>query len=304
MSIYTVFVLAGQAIATLLGRQYYDKGGKSNWLATLVQLCGFPIFLPYYCIPALNKNCPTTNNRVKATSNRVKATVYISPCINLCLSWLPYSSRLLFVFSRTILPSCIYFLPHFCIPTHLQCTFLLLPQHAEVNFFNCQLSFILTISSSLLVLQADHSADSSKVSRSKYIIGFVCTVGASAGYALTLSLTQLVFIKVIRKETFRVIMDMSHMTVYTSVIATAIILASSLFSNSISAVGLPIVPVLAVIFFHEKMDGLKAMSLVLAMWGFISYVYQDYLDDRKSKSEKKDANDEVSKAVPVENINV
>ena len=58
--------------------------------------------------------------------------------------------------------------------------------------------------------------------------------------------------------------------------------------------GLPVIPVLAVIFFHEKMDGVKAISMVLAIWGFISYFYQHYLDDSESKAEKRDVKDEIS----------
>ncbi|OMP07253.1 hypothetical protein COLO4_07496 [Corchorus olitorius] len=59
---------------------------------------------------------------------------------------------------------------------------------------------------------------------------------------------------------------------------------SALFSNVISTVGLPIVPVLAVICFHDSMSGIKVISMVLAIWGFVSYVYQHYLDDRESKT--------------------
>ncbi|KAI4368110.1 hypothetical protein MLD38_016706 [Melastoma candidum] len=63
---------------------------------------------------------------------------------------------------------------------------------------------------------------------------------------------------------------------------------SSLFSNSISTVGLPIVPVFAAVFFHDSMDGVKVVSMVLAIWGFISYLYQHYLDnaDLKKKTER------------------
>ena len=60
---------------------------------------------------------------------------------------------------------------------------------------------------------------------------------------------------------------------------------SSLFSNVISTLGMPIVPVFAVILFGDKMDGMKVVSLLLALWGFVSYFYQHYLD---YKSEKKD----------------
>ncbi|KAI5333202.1 PREDICTED: probable purine permease [Prunus dulcis] len=60
--------------------------------------------------------------------------------------------------------------------------------------------------------------------------------------------------------------------------------ASSLFSNVVSTLGLPVVPVLAVIFFHDKMDRIKVLAMVLAIWGFVSDLYQHYLDDRMSKT--------------------
>jgi hypothetical protein len=72
---------------------------------------------------------------------------------------------------------------------------------------------------------------------------------------------------------------------------------SSLFSNAISVLGLPIVPILAVAFFHEKMDGIKAISMVLAVWGFISYVYQQYLDD-ESNNKRENRN------TPLEEVNI
>lgn len=59
---------------------------------------------------------------------------------------------------------------------------------------------------------------------------------------------------------------------------------SSLFSNVIGTLVLPIVPILAVIFFHDKINGVKLISLLLAIWGFLSYIYQHYLDDKKSKA--------------------
>ncbi|GFY88701.1 nucleotide-sugar transporter family protein [Actinidia rufa] len=63
---------------------------------------------------------------------------------------------------------------------------------------------------------------------------------------------------------------------------------SSLFSNVISALGFPIVPVLAVFVFNDNMDGVKVIDMLLAIWGFISYIYQHYLDDLKSKSMQND----------------
>lgn len=174
--------------------------------------------------------------------------------------------------------------------------------------------------------------------------GFICTVAASAGYGLMLSLTQLAFKKVIKKENFRAVMDM---IIYQSIVSSGAILigffasgewksvkkemddfhsgkvsyimtllwtvvswqlfsvgcvglifdVSSLFSNAISALGLPIVPVFAVIFFHDRMDGVKIVAMVLAVWGFVSYGYQNYLDDLKTSSKLEDGlSNELSKA--------
>ncbi|CAN4091874.1 unnamed protein product [Withania somnifera] len=62
---------------------------------------------------------------------------------------------------------------------------------------------------------------------------------------------------------------------------------SSLFSNVISILGVPMAPVFYVLFLHEKMSGVKVISMFLAMWGFLSYMYQHYLDDLENKAEKK-----------------
>ena len=82
IGIYAVFLLAGQSVATLLGRLYFDKGGNSKWMGTLVQLAGFPILLPYYLIPSKkNKKATTeslsTNSSSKPASILVVASIYI-----------------------------------------------------------------------------------------------------------------------------------------------------------------------------------------------------------------------------------
>lgn len=51
---------------------------------------------------------------------------------------------------------------------------------------------------------------------------------------------------------------------------------SSLFSNAIGALGLPIVPALSVVFFQNKMNGIKAIGMVFS-------IYHHHLDDCKSQ---------------------
>ncbi|KAI4295398.1 hypothetical protein L6164_035447 [Bauhinia variegata] len=337
IALYTVFLLLGQSVATLLGRLYYDKGGKSKWLGTLVQLAGFPVLFPYYlCILSAPKNPISNNNTHPRQPSSVLAFVYVSIGLLMALNCYLFSVGLMYLPVSTYSLIC-----------STQLAF-----NAFFSFFLNKLKFtasiinslvLLSISSTLLAFQSADSGDSAGVPKGKYVIGFICTVAASAGYGLVLSLTQLAFRKVLKRETFKEIMDM---IIYQSLAATCATLVgffasgewkvlkremkeyelgeasymlnltwttiswqlfnigcvglvmdvSALFSNAISVFGLPIIPIMAVVLFHEKMNGIKVISMVLAVWGFISYVYQHSLDDLKSKAE----NIDVQKAPPPE----
>ena len=56
---------------------------------------------------------------------------------------------------------------------------------------------------------------------------------------------------------------------------------SSLLSAIIIAVLLPVTEVLAVIFYQEKFQAEKGVSLVLSLWGFISYFYGELKHSKK-----------------------
>ncbi|RHN67377.1 putative purine permease, plant [Medicago truncatula] len=321
VAIYAALVLVGQSSATLLGRLYYEKGGKSKWMATVVQLAGFPILLPYYFFILSSKKLTTNNNIIvdpNQSSTYMLAFVYVSIGLISALICYLYSLGLMYLPVST-----------FTLIGSSQLGF-----NALFSYFLNSLKFtpfiinslvLLTISSSLLMFQSE-SSNSTNVSKKMYSIGFICTLVASAGYGLILSLTQLAFKKVVKRQNFKSVMDM---IIYQQMVATCITLVglfasgewngiknemedyelgkasyvldltfiaitwqvfsigcvglifevSSLFSNAISVLGMPIVPILAVVFFQDKMHGIKAISMVLAVWGFISYVYQQYLDE-------------------------
>ncbi|XP_006355608.1 probable purine permease 6 [Solanum tuberosum] len=327
MIIYSTLVLSTQAIGTLLGRIYFEKGGNSKWLATLVQTIAFPILIPFLFIKPkkTNKNIEI----IKKPSFIIVSSLYT------ILGLFIAGNCMLYTIGLQYLPVTTYSL--ICASQ--------LGFNAIFSYFLNKQKFtpyivnslvILTISSSLLVLHNDDSSErtNNKTSRQKYIFGFLSTLAASAGYALMLSITQLALQKVFKKESFRLIIEMST---YQSISATMVLLiglfasgewkklvkemneyelgkisyvlnligtsicwqfytvgsvglifkVSSLFSNVISILGLPVAPVLAVIFLHDKLSGIKVMSMVLAIWGFVSYMYQHYLDDLKDKAEKR-----------------
>lgn len=328
MSCYTIFLLSGQSAATLLGRLYYDKGGNSKWMATFVQSAGFPLLLPlFFFFFFFSSNKSTTISVASFSETKPKLSTLL--LLYLSFGILLTGDNLMYSYGLLYLPVSTY---------SLLCATQLAFNALFSFFFNSQKFtplifnslFLLTISASLLAVNAD-SENSSRISKGKYAIGFLCTLGASATYSLYLSLVQLSFEKIIKSETFSSVLEMQ---IYPSMVATCgcvvgifasgewrslekemkeyeegevsylmtliwtaitwqissvgmlglIFEVSSLFSNVISTLALPVVPILAVIFFHDKMDGVKIIAMLMALWGFLSYIYQHYLDDIKSKA--------------------
>jgi drug/metabolite transporter (DMT)-like permease len=62
--------------------------------------------------------------------------------------------------------------------------------------------------------------------------------------------------------------------------------ASSLLSGIVIAVLLPATEILAVIFYHESFKAEKGISLVLSLWGFVSYSYGDIKHNKKKKKQQ------------------
>ncbi|CAK9146316.1 unnamed protein product [Ilex paraguariensis] len=323
MVIFSLLVLSGQPAATLLGRLYFDKGAKSKWMATLVQNAGFPILIPFLFLSP-TKHGIAQSNQTEPPSTVILVSFYTFLGILLAAYCMLYTIGLQYLPVSTYSLICASQLG-------FNALFSYFLNAQKFTPFIVNSLVLLTISSTLLVFQNDDSR-ANKTSKGKYAIGFMCTVAASAGYSLNLSITQLVFRKILKRETYRVVMDI---LIYQSLVATCAILVglfasgewrnlrremkeyelgkvsyimnlawtavtwqvfsigavglifkvSALFSNVISTLGLPIVPVLAVFIFHDKMSGVKVIAMLLAIWGFASYIYQHYLDDLESKAE-------------------
>ncbi|XP_023760970.1 probable purine permease 10 [Lactuca sativa] len=323
ITIFTVFTLSGQSVGAMLGRLYFTKGGNSKWMTTLVQTVGFPLIIPFIFLFSPSKNSSEVTNKPSWSTLVILYTT---------LGTFVAADCMLYTFGLKFLPVSTYSL--ICASQlAFNALFSYFLNGQKFTPFIANSLVLLSFSSTLLVFQSNYE-ETGKISRNKYIVGFVCTVAASAGYALMLSLTQLAFQKILKSTSYKVVFDMA---VYQNMIATIGILmglfasgewkkikeemmgfesgrvsyimnlvgttiswqvfsigcvglifkVSSLFSNVISTFGIPIVPVLAVMFFDEKMNGVKMISMLLAIWGFLSYIYQHYLDDLKEKKSVK-----------------
>ncbi|KAJ7961847.1 Purine permease [Quillaja saponaria] len=319
VAINTFFLIVGQSAAVLLGRFYYDQGGNSKWMATLVQTAAFPIL----CIPLFFiHSSQEASTSWTPPSIKVLVLVYFVLGVMIAGDNMLYSVGLLYLSASTYSLICA-----------TQLAF-----NAVFSYFINSQKFTALILNSVVVLSLsaaliavnDDSERPSGVSMGKYVIGFLSSLGASALYSLLLSLMQLSFQKVLKKETFSVVLEMQ---IYTSLVATCaslvglfasgewktlhgemegfgkgrvayvmtlvwtavawqicsvgvvglIFVVSSLFSNVISTVSLAVTPIAAFIVFHDKINGVKIIAMLLAIWGFSSYIYQNYLDERKAR---------------------
>lgn len=62
--------------------------------------------------------------------------------------------------------------------------------------------------------------------------------------------------------------------------------ASSLLSGMFIAFFLPATEVLGVFIYHESFKVEKGISLVLSLWGFVSYFYGEFRESKKRQIEK------------------
>ncbi|XP_059456204.1 uncharacterized protein LOC132185427 isoform X2 [Corylus avellana] len=312
------FLAVGQSTVVLNGRFYHDQGGNGKWMATLVQTAAFPIlFIPLFLIPSSQQ--PSTS--LAPPSIKILALIYFSLGVLISGDNMMYSVGLLYLPASTYSLICVSQLAF-----NVVFSYFINSQRFTASVVNSVV--VLSLSAALIAVN-DDSEGPSGISRWKYIIGLLCTLGGSALYSLLHSLMQLSFQKILKRETFSVVLEMQ---IYTSLVATCvsivglfasgewkslhgemesfgagrvpyvmtlvstavawqiysvgvvglIFVASSLFSNVISTVSFAVTPIAFVIVFHDKMNSIKVIAMLLALWSSVSYIYQNYPDDSKT----------------------
>uniref|UniRef100_A0A0D9WYH3 Probable purine permease n=1 Tax=Leersia perrieri TaxID=77586 RepID=A0A0D9WYH3_9ORYZ len=317
-----LMLLVGEAMAPLLSRFYYNSGGNSLWMTTLVQSAGSPLLvIPLLLTP-------------QAAVGEPRPTVFKMSAICVGLGLIIGCDNLMYSYAMLYLP-----VSTFSLMSSTQLAFnavtsrLINSQRFTSLIVNSIV--VLTFSAALLgVDNRDGSTSSSSVQNRKHVVGIILILCASAVRALILSLFELTFEKVIKATTLVWVL---RMQIFTNMVASAVSVmvlfasgewrtihgemamfkngkvsyvltligiavgwqamelgamrliarVSSLFANVTSTLALPLVPVLAVALFGDRMTGTKVVAMLMAVWGFLSYVYQHYLDGRQAASARK-----------------
>ncbi|OMO74647.1 hypothetical protein CCACVL1_16556 [Corchorus capsularis] len=172
----------------------------------------------------------------------------------------------------------------------------------KLTFLILKSVILITVSASLVAIHPDSSEqdEHGKHARRKkdHVIGFLCTVGASAGYALLLSLTQFSFDKVLKKETFGVVFEMQ---IYTSLVSTFVCIVGLFASSEWKTLGSEMETFKLTFKNGELVYVLSLVGSALG-WqictvGVVGLIYlvssspmlSQYLDDNKAKKEETDS---------------
>ncbi|KAM0897718.1 hypothetical protein ACQ4PT_022398 [Festuca glaucescens] len=321
VSVDVFFLVAGQTSATLLGRYYYHQGGSSKWVSTFVQTAGFPIlFLGLFCVP---KNPNASGGGGSDTPVAKLVVIYIVLGLVIAADDMMYASGLKYLPVSTyslICASQLSFNVVFAYVLNSQkLTGLILnavvlltlsdallgANHDEtedisgVSRRNYLMGFVLTLGASgtysliLCLMQLTFENVIKKhtftaVLNMQIYTALVATVASIIGlFASGEWRTVRGEMDTFRSGQFSYFMTLLWTAVSWQVTSVGVVglvfEVSSLFSNVISTVALPIVPLFAVLIFHDKMDGIKVIAMLIAIWGFVSYLMQHYLDDKKAR---------------------
>ncbi|KAG5032473.1 hypothetical protein AAZX31_06G207300 [Glycine max] len=183
--------------SSILSRVYYDNGGQSKWIISWVAVAGWPltalILFPVYFI---SKTFPTSLNLKLSLSYIVLG--FLSAADNLmyayAYAYLPASTASL-VASSSLVFSALF-------------GYFLVKNKVNASIVNSV--FIITIA--LTIIALDSSSDRyANISDSEYIMGFVWDVLGSALHGLIFALSELVFVKLLERRSFIVVLEQQVM---------------------------------------------------------------------------------------------
>lgn len=194
--------------SSLLSRIYYDNGGKSKWIISWVAVVGWPLtaiaLFPTYFFC---KKFPTP----------LSFKLVISYAI---LGFLSAGDNLLYAYAYAYLPaSTASLLASSSLPFSVLFGYLLVGNNLNASIFNS----IVIITASLTIIALDSNSDRyGNVSQSQYIMGVVWDILGSALHGLIFALSELIFVKLLGRVSFHVVLEQQVMVSLFAFIFTTI----------------------------------------------------------------------------------
>lgn len=315
-----LLVLCGQTVGTLLARLYYNSGGNSKWMATLTQSGGSPllaILLLLTPAPSAAEPQPAAGKMVAIYAGLGIISGFDNLMYSYALQYLPVSTFSLVAATQLAFNSITSrlinaqrftaLIANSVVVLTFSAVLLGVGSSSDETSSNVPrgkypLGFILTLSASatFALILSLLEVTFEKVIRTRtfrwvlrvqlctsIVASLVSVAGLFAsGDWRTIPGEMAAF----KDGRARYVATLVGTAVSWQAMAVGslrlITRVSSLFANVTGTVALPLVPVFAVALFGDRMTGIKAVAMLMAVWGFLSYVYQHYIDGRRAAAGK------------------
>ncbi|KAK8956891.1 putative purine permease 11 [Platanthera zijinensis] len=310
--LFTVLTLSGQTVGTLLGRFYFVHGGNSTWLLTLIPASGVVLVIPLLLLlPSASQRRPSSIKFAGISIILGLLGTGYNLMYNYGIRYLPVSTFSLLSSTGLAFNAVFaYFLnsqkftPYiFNSVLILTLAAVLLGVHSDGGSASSKkypLALTLTLASSVLVgfILSLTQLTIQKILKAKtlaivlemtlwtgVVTALACIVGLFASGQWRGLHEEFVGFDRGRVSYLMTLIWIGVSWQVSSVGFFGLIYSiSSLFANVIATVGLPLVPIFGVVFFHEKMEGVKVVALLMAVLGFANYMFQHYLDDSRERN--------------------
>ncbi|XP_028793947.1 probable purine permease 5 isoform X2 [Neltuma alba] len=183
--------------SSILSRVYYSNGGKSKWIISWVAVAGWPLtalmlFPTYFAC----KTFPTPLNFKLTLSYTLLG--FLSAADNLmyayAYAYLPASTASL-VASSSLVFSVLF-------------GYVLVKNKLNASIINA----VVVITAGMTIIALDSSSDRyGNITDSQYIMGFIWDILGSALHGLIFALSELVFIKLLQRRSFHVVLEQQVM---------------------------------------------------------------------------------------------
>ncbi|KAL4311604.1 hypothetical protein GQ457_01G047040 [Hibiscus cannabinus] len=326
VALYAILAISGQTSALVLSRLYYQKGGTSNWVESLTQVIGFPVLLPYYLFRCSTTVPSDDGAVVKPRLLLLVFTyMYIGLLLaansflySIGFEYLPVSIVSLVSASQLAFNALFsYFLNSQKFTPFIINSLLLLTISSVLTVSsntaaeklygtsngNYALGFICTFSATAIygLMLASQQLVFRKVFDGRQSIKLVMDLTIYPSFVASIVALIGLFVSgeykllvpemdsyELGKASYVVTLVSTAVCWQVSIFAGLGLVSelSALFANCIFAVGLPVNMIAAIIVFNDEMSSAKGISMVLAVWGIISYAYQQYLDDSNDETQE------------------
>ena len=230
--------------SSILSRLYYDNGGKSKWIISWVAVAGWPLtalmLVPTYLY---FKTLPTPLNLKLVMSYIVLG--FLSAADNLmyayAYAYLPASTASLLASSSLVFSALFgYFLVN-----------------NKLNAATINAVVIITAAVTIIALDSD-SDRYDNVSDSQYIMGFIWDILGSALHGLIFALSELVFVKLLGRISFHVVLEQQVMvSLFAFIFTTVGVIVEKDFQGMASEA--------------RSFKGGKASYYLVLIWGAITF---------------------------------